>query len=216
MSVDQGSRSVNENVINSITPHNPINCTGNLNSSDDSVNEERSNPPNEELKNIGKRNLNINSNQNNCTNNLKVTSNDFIRAESLDAILDIYDDLDLCNKISNFYRLIDLCKATDKITISQEFLRKLCNDMVPNSFKSISEINYSSLNSRSLGFVGIYGNRETIARYLLKKNAIDERIHDLLMTNDDENSGSMCPHLKPGIYLLVENEYGFVIHWPEK
>ncbi|CAG8494394.1 3991_t:CDS:2 [Acaulospora morrowiae] len=181
-----------------------FNLTDNLNSSNDSMRVESLNAIN-------------------CTDSSETPSNDPVRVESFDATSDVYNPLDLCNKIPNLYRLLDLCKDTgsigysvDKIIISQEFLRKLCNDMVPNSFKSISEVNYASLNSRSLGLVGIYGNRETIARYLLQKNAIDEKIHDLLTTNDDENSESMRSHLKPGIYLLVENKYGFVIHWPEK
>ncbi|CAG8652939.1 13591_t:CDS:2, partial [Acaulospora morrowiae] len=164
-------------------------------------------------------------------------NDDPMRVESFDAVKniseddkgvssDIDDPLDLCNEIPSFYRLLDLCKdmgsigySVDKIIISQEFLRKLCNDMVPNSFKSISEVNYASLNSRSLGLVGIYGNRETIAEYLLQKNAINKTIHHLLVksqTNDNESSKSMMPHLRPGVYLLVENKYGLIIHWPEK
>ncbi|CAG8452913.1 12597_t:CDS:2 [Acaulospora morrowiae] len=92
-----------------------INCTDNLNSSDGSVCVESNNTVNKELKNIGKRKLNINSDQSSCTNSPKATSNDSMRAESLNAILDIYDDLDLCNQIHNFYRLIDLCKDTGSV-----------------------------------------------------------------------------------------------------
>ncbi|CAG8464426.1 13684_t:CDS:10 [Dentiscutata erythropus] len=95
------------------------------------------------------------------------------------------DPTDLCTKIPNLYHLLDLRKdmglngfAVDKIIISQNSLKKLCNIIVPNSFKSISEINYASLNSKSLNFTGIYGTRESIAKYLLQSNLIDEQMLD--------------------------------------
>jgi hypothetical protein len=53
---------------------------------------------------------------------------------------------------------------------------KLCNDMVPSSFKSISEINYTSLNSISFRLIGCYGNRNLIAKLLLNRNIIDQQL----------------------------------------
>ncbi|CAG8543055.1 1278_t:CDS:2, partial [Acaulospora morrowiae] len=135
------------------------------------------------------------------------------------------DPMDLCNKIPNFYRLLDFYVdtgstglAVEKIIVSQEFLKKLCNDMVPGSFESISKVNYASLNTKSLGFIGIYGRCEVIAKYLLQKNVIDKEIYNLLVKPQisDNNTEIIEPHLKPGIYLLIEKEHGFIIHWPEK
>ncbi|PKY22478.1 hypothetical protein RhiirB3_410635, partial [Rhizophagus irregularis] len=80
---------------------------------------------------------------------------------------------DLADVISGLYRLLDLCNdddindVVDKIIISKEYLEKLCNDMVPSSFKSISEINYTKLNSISFRLIGCYGNRNLIAKFLL-------------------------------------------------
>jgi len=64
----------------------------------------------------------------------------------------------------------------DKIIISKEGLKNLCNKFVPNSFKSISEIDYNRLNSRSLRLIGCYGNNTLIAKLLLNKNYIDQQL----------------------------------------
>ncbi|CAG8468479.1 4455_t:CDS:2, partial [Acaulospora morrowiae] len=147
-----------------------------------------------------------------CTEN----SNDhFNELESSNFVEGANDPVDLCNKIPNFYPLLDFCVdtestefAVENIIVSQEFLKKLCNDMIPGSYESISKVDYASLNTKSLGFIGIYGRYEVIARYFLQKNVIDEEI--------DNNTEIIEPHLKPGIYLLIEKEHGFIIHWPEK
>ncbi|PKY52172.1 hypothetical protein RhiirA4_408076 [Rhizophagus irregularis] len=89
---------------------------------------------------------------------------------------------DLADEISGLYRLLDLCNdegsngIVDKIIISKEYLEKLCNDMVPSSFKSISEINYTELNSISFRLIGCYGNRNLIAKLLLNGNIIDQKL----------------------------------------
>ncbi|CAB4420461.1 unnamed protein product [Rhizophagus irregularis] len=128
---------------------------------------------------------------------------------------------DLVDNIIGLYRLLDLCNdddsngIVDKIIISKEQLRKLCNDMVPSSFKSISEINYTKLNSISIRLIGCYGNRNLIAKLMLNRNIINQQIYDLLTATvsiDDINK----PSLRPGIYLLkVNSNLGLIIHWPE-
>ncbi|RGB31341.1 hypothetical protein C1646_709203 [Rhizophagus diaphanus] len=128
---------------------------------------------------------------------------------------------DLANDIFGLYRLLDLCNddgsngIVDKIIISKEQLKKLCNDMVPSSFKSISEINYTKLNSTSIRLIGCYGNRNLIAKFLLNRDIIKQQIYDLLtasISTDDINQ----PSLRPGIYLLkVNSNLGLIIHWPE-
>ncbi|CAB4415712.1 unnamed protein product [Rhizophagus irregularis] len=123
------------------------------------------------------------------------------------------DSSDLANRINGLYRLLDLCDdddssgIVDRIIISKEYLGKLCNDMVQSSFKSISEINYSELNSISFRLIGCYGNRILIAKLLLNKNIIDQQLYKLLTTSN---------LLLPGIYFLkVNSNFGLIIHWPE-
>ncbi|CAG8695303.1 16008_t:CDS:10, partial [Funneliformis mosseae] len=129
---------------------------------------------------------------------------------------------DLIESIPNLYRLLDLCKddgsngLVDKTIISKDFLKKLCNDMVPSSFKSISEINYAELNSISVRLIGCYGNRHLIAKLLLNLEIINQQIYDLLIVSQPSIDNSNKPFLHPGIYLLVLNpDFGLVIHWPE-
>jgi hypothetical protein len=78
-------------------------------------------------------------------------------------------------KIINSFTITKFLEV-DKILISKEYLKKLCNDMVPSSFKSISEINYTELNSISFRLIGCYGNRNLIAKLLLNKNIIDQQL----------------------------------------
>ena len=68
----------------------------------------------------------------------------------------------------------------DKIIISKDSLKKLCNDMVPLSFKSISEINYTKLNSISFRLIGCYGNHTLIAKLLLNKEIINEQMYVII------------------------------------
>ncbi|GES75141.1 hypothetical protein GLOIN_2v1781568 [Rhizophagus clarus] len=124
---------------------------------------------------------------------------------------------DLADNIDGLYRLLDLCNddssngTVDKIIISKEHLRRLCNNMVPSSFKSISEINYKELNSISFRLIGCYGNCNLIAKFLLSRDIINKQTYDLLTA-----SASIEPSLRPGIYLLMVNpNFGLIIHWPE-
>ncbi|GBC20091.1 uncharacterized protein OCT59_006577 [Rhizophagus irregularis] len=128
---------------------------------------------------------------------------------------------DLSEYIPRLYRLLDLCKddclnhLADKIIISKDSLKKLCNDIVPLSFKSISEIDYMKLNSTSFRLIGCYGNHILIAKLLLNGAIINQQLYDLLIASvsiDNTNT----PSLRPGIYLLIVNtDLALVIHWPE-
>uniref|UniRef100_U9TV20 Uncharacterized protein n=1 Tax=Rhizophagus irregularis (strain DAOM 181602 / DAOM 197198 / MUCL 43194) TaxID=747089 RepID=U9TV20_RHIID len=130
---------------------------------------------------------------------------------------------DLAVDIIGLYRLLDLCNDDGSNGIGKfsceikmlEQLRKLCNDMVPSSFKSISEINYTKLNSVSFRLIGCYGNRNLIAKLLLNRNLINQQIYDLLTVTASINDINK-PSLRPGIYLLkVNSNLGLIIHWPE-
>ncbi|RIB11134.1 hypothetical protein C2G38_2250342 [Gigaspora rosea] len=79
----------------------------------------------------------------------------------------------------SIYRLLDLCKdkltnTVDKILILQQHLKKLCNKMVPNSFKSISKIQFEQLNFCHVCLIGCYGRNDLISKLLLNKNIIDQ------------------------------------------
>ncbi|GES77127.1 hypothetical protein GLOIN_2v1781563 [Rhizophagus clarus] len=110
---------------------------------------------------------------------------------------------DLSEYIPRLYRLLDICKNdcsndfADKIIISKDSLKKLCNDFVPLSFKTISEIDYTKLNSTSLRLIGCYGNHILIARLLLNGAIIDQQFK-----------------IKPFLDNL-NTDLGLVIHWPE-
>ncbi|CAG8740455.1 6545_t:CDS:2, partial [Funneliformis caledonium] len=129
---------------------------------------------------------------------------------------------DLIEHIPGLYRLLDLYKddgsngLVDKIIISKDFLKKLCDNVAPSSYKSISEINYTKLNSISVRLIGCYGNRRLIAKLLLNLEIINQQIYDLLTASHHPINNSNKPFLRPGIYLLVVNpDFGLVIHWPE-
>ena len=65
----------------------------------------------------------------------------------------------------------------DKIIISKDSLKKLCNDIVPLSYKSISEINYTKLNLISFRLIGCYGNHTLIGKLLLNKGIINQQVY---------------------------------------
>ena|SRR6266540_333348 len=65
----------------------------------------------------------------------------------------------------------------DRIIISKDSLKKLCNKRFPASFKSISDINYKELNSISIRLIGCYGNHTLIAKLLLDKKIIDQQMY---------------------------------------
>ncbi|CAG8555006.1 15242_t:CDS:10, partial [Cetraspora pellucida] len=114
-----------------------------------------------------------------------------------DPTINITYGKDLVQYIPGLYRLLDLCKDdVDKIIISKDSLKQLCNDMVPYSFISISEIEYNRLNTLSFRLVGF----------------------DLLTmpTSGAKRETEYQPTLRSGIYLLMVNpDIGLVIHWPE-
>ncbi|PKY47220.1 hypothetical protein RhiirA4_543827 [Rhizophagus irregularis] len=128
---------------------------------------------------------------------------------------------DLSEYIPRLYRLLDLCKddclnhLANKIIISKDSLKKLCNDIAPLSFKSISEIDYTKLNSTSFRLIGCYGNHILIAKLLLNGDIINQQLYDLLNASVSMNNTN-TPSLRPGIYLLIVNtDLALVIHWPE-
>ncbi|RHZ44791.1 hypothetical protein Glove_709g38 [Diversispora epigaea] len=133
------------------------------------------------------------------------------------------DHEDLVEYIPGMYRLLDLYKddgsngLVDKIIISKDSLKKLCNELVPYSFNSISEINYNRLNLITFRLIGCYGNHELISKLLLNKRIINKQVFDCLTSKETSTFESRNKSsLRPGIYLLIINpEVGLVIYWPE-
>ncbi|CAG8740882.1 15960_t:CDS:10, partial [Rhizophagus irregularis] len=72
-----------------------------------------------------------------------------LKAQKSDLETQIKYGKDLAEHIPGLYRLLDLCKddgsngLVDKIIISKGSLKILCNEMIPLSFKSISDINFT-------------------------------------------------------------------------
>ncbi|CAG8507363.1 935_t:CDS:2 [Funneliformis mosseae] len=90
------------------------------------------------------------------------------------------------------------------------------NGIYQKTYKSISEINYTKLNSISVRLIGCYGNRHLIARRLLNLEIINQQIYELLISSQPSFDYSNKPFLRPGIYFLVVNpDFSLVIHWPE-
>ncbi|CAG8803022.1 8654_t:CDS:2, partial [Racocetra persica] len=138
---------------------------------------------------------------------------------------------DLCESIPGLYRLLDLCKdkgsngLVDKILISEQHLKKLCNEMISSSFKSISKIQFERLNSCLVRLIGCYGRNDLIAKLLLNKGVINHAIYEQLLKPYNINDIKSLPTLRPGIYLqrlpsssedINSNPNQFlVIHWSE-
>ncbi|KAJ3218698.1 hypothetical protein HDU67_004480 [Dinochytrium kinnereticum] len=125
----------------------------------------------------------------------------------------------LLSKFPGLYKLLEIyrdsgtCGLVDKIIISQPSLRKLCNDLFRGSYRSVSNINISALESLKLRFVGVYGSRVSIATFLFTKGAISQNIH----VRKEDSSKNLS--LAPGLYLLIPPpvlDVGYIIHWPEE
>ncbi|KAJ3194505.1 hypothetical protein HK101_002568 [Irineochytrium annulatum] len=130
----------------------------------------------------------------------------------------IEDDF-VMDKVPGLYRLLEIYKDSgsgglvDKVILCQEHLKKLCNDVSPESYRSVSNIDFGVLSNFRLSFVGVYGNRPSVLAYLLKQNAITRESFDMLLASDQRSSLV----LRPGLYLLVPPgalSVGYVVHWP--
>ncbi|CAJ0745662.1 24557_t:CDS:2, partial [Entrophospora sp. SA101] len=140
------------------------------------------------------------------TKPIKSSTNNKSKTRTSDDV-DIKEGQDLLDYIPGLYLLLDLKKDE-----GSNGLEKLCNELVPKIFKSVSNINYKKLNKVSFNLVGCYGNSELIAKLLLIKKIINQKVCDLLVSSNKTGS----PSLRSGIYLLIVNvNLGLVIHWPE-
>ncbi|CAG8632743.1 7120_t:CDS:10, partial [Paraglomus brasilianum] len=133
--------------------------------------------------------------------------------------------------IPNLYQLVELCldKSTTssvrKAIIHPEELEKVCNTLVPGSYRSVSDIQFNELADVDIQLIGCYGNYKIISKLLLQNKVIDKDRYEKFIK--DEQS------LAPGLYLLIIEsdmnhqqsqetavaaitKFGLVILWPEK
>ncbi|KAG8834730.1 hypothetical protein FRC17_007454 [Serendipita sp. 399] len=133
--------------------------------------------------------------------------------------------LDLMNRISGMFRLLDLVTErgsgglVDKILIAQESVSLFANLVHPGSYRSTTQVDFRSLDKHAIKPRGLYGSMESIANFLLELGCIDEETRSLLLRPRDEHSGISRPTLRPGLYIVssakLEESLAYVVFWPE-
>ncbi|KAG8783755.1 hypothetical protein FRC15_004586 [Serendipita sp. 397] len=133
--------------------------------------------------------------------------------------------LDLLNRISGMFRLLDLVTEqgsgglVDKILIAQESVSLFANLVHPGSYRSTTQVDFRALDKHTIKPRGIYGSMTSIADFLVKLGCIDEETRSLLLRPRDEHSGVSRPALRPGLYIVssqkLEESLAYVVFWPE-
>ncbi|CUA74249.1 hypothetical protein RSOLAG22IIIB_05479 [Rhizoctonia solani] len=102
---------------------------------------------------------------------------------------------DLLGEIPSMHRLLDLVYETgsagqgglvEKIIIDHDSLGSLLNRALPGSYRSISSIDFKSLDNITVKPKGVYGTRPEIANFLASINAIDNDLAQLLAQPEEE------------------------------
>ncbi|EUC60535.1 root hair defective 3 GTP-binding protein, partial [Rhizoctonia solani AG-3 Rhs1AP] len=110
----------------------------------------------------------------------------------------------------------------EKVIIDQESLGGLLNTLVPGSFRSISSIDFKSLDAITIKPTGVYGSRPEIAKFLLDQGTLDANIARML-SQPDHNAPST--NLRSGLYMVLSPKHGadknsshdtFLVYWPEE
>ncbi|KAG8903433.1 hypothetical protein FRB99_003282 [Tulasnella sp. 403] len=143
------------------------------------------------------------------------------------------EDLDLLPRVKGLYRLLDLYSENatgglvDKIIISQESLKDFIDAIRPGSYKSVTEIDFHTLDLLSFSAVGIYGSKTEIIRFFCDTGAVDDEVRQHLLAPYDTTS-TIHAHLRSGIYALTlpnSQQTGgsfnprpaiYIIYWPEE
>lgn len=109
------------------------------------------------------------------------------------------NEMDLLNRMHCVYRLLELYsergnsglgtsvhssslyiqliinhKIVDKVVIPQQSLRRFVNSVSRKAYKSMTRIDFASLDKVSLRPIGVYGSKSEIIKLLLEIGAIDE------------------------------------------
>ena len=169
--------------------------------------------------------------------------------------------VDLTEKIKGMYRLLDLFSESgsngcgnepfthpllvslidlvvvvvDKVIIAQDPLKRFINTICPDSYASLTKVDFKALDRFTIKPLGIYGSKVEIIRFLQSLNAVDEDVcvefpfllqvvnqtfSARLLRAPTEGGGSR-PALSSGLYVLVAGqvdptrECHYVIYWPE-
>lgn len=138
---------------------------------------------------------------------------------------------DILSRIPLMHRLIDLVYESsstglsglvEKVIIDQESLGHLLNKLMPGSFRSISNINFKSLDAITVKPKGVYGSRLEIAKFLLARGIIDASVFQPLSQSDNTVA---LEGLRSGLYFALDPKletegngvYGvFIVYWPEE
>ncbi|CAE6410025.1 unnamed protein product [Rhizoctonia solani] len=141
---------------------------------------------------------------------------------------------DVLCEIPSMHRLLDLVYETgsagqgglvEKIIIDQNSLGALLNRVLPGSYRSISSIDFKSLDAITIKPKGVYGSRSEIARFLMSIQVINDSMAQLLTQSGDEST-SNSPNLRSGLYAVFPpDQLGsvgegasqdvFIVYWPE-
>ncbi|CUA74250.1 Sterol 3-beta-glucosyltransferase [Rhizoctonia solani] len=136
---------------------------------------------------------------------------------------------DITTRIPLMYRLIDIVYENgsvgqgglvEKFIVDQDSLGKLLNKLAPGSFRSISNIDFKSLDEITVKPKGVYGIRSEIVKFLLDLGIIDVNVARLLSRPDTTLEG-----LRSGLYFALrpgqdgegnKSRDVFLIYWPEE
>jgi hypothetical protein len=172
--------------------------------------------------------------------------------------------MDLAEKIKGMYRLLDLISESgsngcgnepfldsllaasinlflfvvDKVIIAQDSLKRFINTICPESYASLTKVDFKALDRFMIKPLGIYGSKVEIVRFLRSLDAVNEdmcvdflfpfcfrQVVDptfsaRLLLAPTESGGSR-PALLSGLYVLVAGQINatqerhYVIYWPE-
>ncbi|KAG8900599.1 hypothetical protein FRB99_005954 [Tulasnella sp. 403] len=139
---------------------------------------------------------------------------------------------DLLPRINGLYKLLELYSENatgglvDKIIIAQESLKSFLDFICPGAYKSVTKIDFLTLDLISIKMIGIYGSKIEIVRFLREAGALDAEVEQLLLVPDDFTS-HVQPRLPSGIYALIppnsrhdglsnDQPAIYIVYWPEE
>ncbi|CAK5283767.1 unnamed protein product [Mycena citricolor] len=131
------------------------------------------------------------------------------------------EKLDLAYRIPGLHRVLDLISESgsgglvDKIIIAQESLERLINELSPGAYSSLTKVDFKTLDTLDVKPLGIYGSKDEIVGFLLKRGVIKD---DVALILKQSVSNASAPYLRSGLYVLrapLESEQIFLVYWPE-
>ncbi|KAB5588316.1 hypothetical protein CTheo_8242 [Ceratobasidium theobromae] len=129
------------------------------------------------------------------------------------------------DKINNLYRLLDLYQENssgglvEKVLIDQKSLRRLLNTLLPNSYISVSKIDFKALDKLTIKPLGIYGLKSEIIKFLRGIKCLNDESDELLTSSIGTPND-----LRSGLYLALPLErdpnevttyQAYIVYWPE-